>query len=253
MFIDGERINTIREEIARAGETRNGHIIRNEVLKQIGAGANTIDVNAGSFLPDDTPHLRWLVQVIQQALDIPISLDSPNPQAISSALEIRRGRILINSISGEQERFRNLIGVIKRYKCPVVALCMDDKGIPDNEEDRVKVAAYLIQRIIREGGLSLTDVYLDPIVSALSADWRSGRLVLDTIGKLRDFSPKIHIILGASNISFGLPTRKNINELFVVMAMLKGADVLIIDPCVPGIISKLITAKTLFGSDEYCF
>jgi 5-methyltetrahydrofolate--homocysteine methyltransferase len=252
MLIIGERINTSREAIARAVESRDADFIKNEALKQMEAGANMIDLNAGSFLPDDTPHLKWLVQTVQQAVDIPLSLDSPNPQAISAALEVHQGRALINSISGEKERFGSVIRLLRQYKCPVIALCLDDEGIPNNVEDRIKVAENLIERLNREGGLSPDDIYLDPIVSALSADWKSGKLVFELIERLKDLFPGIHIILGASNISFGLPLRRNINELFVVMAMAKGADALIMDPCVPGIISKLITAKTILGNDEYC-
>lgn len=176
MLIIGERINTSREAIARAVGSRDANFIKNEALKQIKAGANMIDLNAGSFLPDDTPHLKWLVETVQDAVDIPLSLDSPNPQAISAALEVHQGKVLINSISAETERFNSLINLIKQYKCPAVALCLDEKGIPNNEEDRLKIATDLIERLDREGGLSPDDIYLDPIVSALSADWKSGKL-----------------------------------------------------------------------------
>jgi 5-methyltetrahydrofolate--homocysteine methyltransferase len=184
-------------------------------------------------------------------MDIPICIDSPNPVAMAEVLPLCKGKAMINSITAEAERYTRLIPLIQEHKPLVVGLCMDDRGMPDTAEDRVRIASDLIGKLTNDG-VPIEDIYVDPVVTPVSTDTRYGMVVLDAVEAIMKEFPGVHTICGLSNVSYGLPNRKQVNQMFLVMAMTRGLDAVILDPCDKRIMAHLVTTMTLLGKDEFC-
>lgn len=251
MLIVGERINSSRKRIAQAIEERDSAFIQQEALMQVEAGANYIDVNAGTFLEQETEYLEWLVKTVQEVTDKPLCLDSPNPKALAAALKAHKGKAMLNSITAQKERYDAILLLVKEYECSLVALCMDDSGIPATAGQRVSLAARIIEGLTDEG-IAQQDIYIDPVVQPISIDISYGAIVLDTIEGISPRFSGVHTICGVSNVSFGLPCRQQLNQIFVVLAMQRGLDSAIIDPCDQRLMADIIAANALLGRDEFC-
>lgn len=251
MIIIGEKINTSRKSIAEAVEKQDAEYIQSIAMEQVKAGADYIDVNAGTFLKKEAEYLSWLVKTVQQAVDSPLCLDSPNPEALRKALQVHRGQAMINSISLEKERYENLLPLITGQPCKVVALCMAETAMPTSPEDRVRAATELIERLTGKG-FPLENIFVDPLVQPVSVDVRMGRAVLEAIEEIMKRFPGVHTICGLSNISYGLPARRMINRQFLTLAVSKGLTAAILDPTDSQLMSTLLTVRMLLGQDEYC-
>ena len=180
MLIVGENINTSRKRIAEAVEKQDTEFIVQAAKSQADAGADFIDVNAGTFVDREPEYLCWLVKTVQDAVDLPLCLDSPSPKALSEAVKHHRGVPLINSISLEKDRFDDMLPVITSQPCRVVALCMAETAMPVTIEDRVQTGSELIKRLTSEG-VALENIYVDPLVQPVSVDTRMGNAVLGAI------------------------------------------------------------------------
>jgi 5-methyltetrahydrofolate--homocysteine methyltransferase len=251
MLIIGERINSSRERVAKAIEQRDSRFIQQEAIKQVEAGADYIDVNAGIFGAREVECLQWLVETVQEVVDKPLCLDSADPRALTAALKRHRGKPLVNSISAQRERYKAILPLLQEHECDVVALCMDDSGIPPSAPGRVDLAGRLLESLVAEG-IPLSNIYVDPLVQSIATEFDSGRIVLEALGEISSRYPEAHTICGISNISFGLPCRKQLNQIFLVLAMQRGLDAAIIDPCDKQLTANLIAARTLLGKDEFC-
>ena len=251
LLLVGEKINSSRKEIKEAIEHSDANKIQKIAKEQAQAGVNYIDVNAGLFLEQEPERLRWLVKEIQKVVDLPCCLDSPNPAALEAALEVHQGKAMLNSISLEKERYRSLLPLIKKYGTKIVGLCLNDEGMPKNCEDRFKIASDLTERLIREG-IQADDIYLDPLVQPIATNHLMGSVILDSIARFKASFPTAHVICGLSNISFGLPNRKLINQIFLVLALSKGLDAVVLDPTNPKMDSCIRAAQLLLAQDEYC-
>jgi 5-methyltetrahydrofolate--homocysteine methyltransferase len=251
MIIVGELINSSRKVIPPLIEGHDAAAIQDLARRQMEAGATFVDVNAGTFVAQEIEHLSWLVTTVQAAVDAPLCIDSPNPAALEKALTLHRGKAMVNSITAEKARYNTIVPLVKKYKTAVVALCMDDRGMPESAAERVAVARELGARLQQEG-IPLDDVYFDPLVRPVSTDPRYGTMMLDTTRGIKEHLPQAHVICGLSNVSFGLPLRKLLNQNFLVMAMTCGLDAVIIDPLDARIMSNLYATAALLGKDEYC-
>jgi 5-methyltetrahydrofolate--homocysteine methyltransferase len=251
MIIVGEKINTSRKSIAEAVEAKNADFIAEVAREQAEAGAHYIDVNAGTFLDKEVGYLCWLVEVVQNAVDLPLCLDSPNPQALAEAIKHHKGEPMINSISLEKERYEALLPVVTDHPCRVVALCMAETSMPNTVEERVEVGAELIDKLTKKG-VPLEKIYLDPLVQPVSVDTGMGTAVLGAIDKIMNDFPGVHTICGLSNISFGLPMRKVINRNFLALCMASGLSAAILDPTDKQLMATLLSVQMLLGRDEYC-
>lgn len=251
MLIVGERINASRKQIKPAIENKDADFIVKEAKDQMDAGADVIDVNAGVFVNKEVEYLPWLVETIQARLDVPLCLDSPDPRAIEAALAVHKGQPMINSISLETKRYEEVVPLIEKYKAKVVALCMTDKGMPKTADERFGVATELIEKLTKVG-VPLDDIYVDPLVMAVSTDSSFGIEFLRAVRRIMTSHQGVHTICGLSNISFGLPLRSQINHVFAVMAMAMEMDALIIDPLDRRMMAGILTAETLLGADQYC-
>ena len=251
MIIIGELINASRKAIARAIEGGDGAAIQQVAKDQAAAGAHFIDVNAGLYVGRESEYLRWLVETVQQATDRPCAIDSPDPKAIEAALAVHRGTPMINSISLEKARYDNLIPLVAGSDCQVIALCMSDDGMPQTLDDRLKIADRLVNALVRHG-IQPENIFVDPLVQPVSVDNSFGMAFVDAVEQIMTRFAGIHTACGLSNVSFGLPARKFLNQMFMVMAIAKGLDGAIVDPLDRKMMANIVAAEALAGKDAYC-
>ena len=251
MLVVGEKINTSRKSIAAAVEAQDVDFISGVAREQTEAGAHYIDVNAGTFLDKEVDYLCWLVETVQNAVDLPLCLDSPNPAALAEAIKHHKGEPMINSISLEKERYEALLPVVTGRPCRVVALCMAETSMPTTVEERVEAGAELINKLTNRG-IPLEKIYLDPLVQPVSVDTDMGTAVLGAIHRIMKDFPGVNTICGLSNISFGLPMRKVINRNFLALCMASGLSAAILDPTDKQLMAALLSTDMLLGRDEYC-
>lgn len=253
MIIIGERINSTKKSIAKAVLDRDAVFIQEEARKQTEAGASFLDANCGTLPAEDEPAaLEWLVETIQAVTHLPLCIDSPSPAALARGLAVHcNGKPLINSISGENERYNQVLPLVKQYAAAVVVLGMDDRGIPNNYNWSTEVSIKLINRLLAEG-ITLDDIYFDPLLRSVAT---SGDAVVETLRVMDTISkqfPGIHITCGLSNVSHGLPERRHLNRAFLVLAIEHGMDAPIIDPCDPAVLSLAYATNALLFKDKFC-
>lgn len=251
MLIVGELINASRRPIAAAIEAQDVEAIKKVAGDQHEAGADYIDVNAGIFVGKEADYMEWLVKNVQEAVDAPCCIDSPDPKVIERGLAVHKGTAMINSISLEKERYDALLPIVAGTDLKVVALCMSDEGMPETTDDRVKIAGKLINGLVRNN-VKLENIYVDPLVQPVSTKSTFGMEFLNAVEEIMKRFRGVHTICGLSNISYGLPVRKLLNQNCAVMAVAKGLDGLIINPLDKQMMANLIAAETLAGRDDYC-
>jgi cobalamin-dependent methionine synthase I len=251
MIIIGELINASRKAIGAAIEARDAAAIQRVAQDQHAAGANFIDVNAGIFVGQEPDYLTWLVKTVQEAVESPCAIDSPNPKAIEAALAAHRGAPMINSISLEKERYENLMPIIAGTDMKVIALCMSDKGMPETVEDRMKIADKLVNGLL-QNNVKIENIFVDPLVQPMSVNNSFGMEFLNSVEQIMQKFKGIHTACGLSNISYGLPVRPFLNQTFMVMAISKGLDGAIVNPLDKKMMANIIAAEALAGKDNYC-
>ena len=247
----GERINTSRKKVQEAVANRNAEYIIKDVHQQVEAGADYIDVNAGARIGHETEDMKWLIDTIQPNVSLPLCLDSPDPAVLEMAFQMVEKSPMINSISLEKERYDAMMPFLEGKKCEVIALCMDDKGMPSSADDILARAVSLVEKLGKIGFLP-ESIYIDPLVQPISTDSNKGVMVLDAARAIKNRYPSVHITGGLSNISYGLPQRRIINRTFVALMMDAGMDSAIIDPLDKKIMATLRTADMLLGQDQFC-
>jgi 5-methyltetrahydrofolate--homocysteine methyltransferase len=249
--IIGEKINGTRGQVGRAIADRDAAFIQSLAARQAAAGAHRIDVNAGTRPDREPDDLRWLVETVQEAVDLPLCLDSANPAALTAALAVTRTAPLINSITGEPARLNEVLPLARDHGCPVIALALDDTGIPADAQQRLAVIRRLLAAT-RDAGIDDADVFVDPLVMAVSTAERAGLVALDTIAAVRAEFPRAHISAGLSNVSFGLPARHLVNRTFLALAVAAGLDCAICDPLDSELLATLRATELLLGRDRHC-
>jgi len=253
MLIIGESINGTIPKVGQAIQERNETFLKELARTQIGCGAQMLDVNAGVAGGDEVEDLPWLIQLIQKEVAIPVMIDSSNPEALKAGLSVYQHEEtpILNSISGEKEKWSRLFPIVAEKKCKVVVLCMSDQGIPKTAEERVAIASRLFQDLT-QAGIPSDHIYLDPLVLPVAVEPEAAAVTLETIRALRSKFPNSHIICGASNVSMGLPGRKLINRSFLTMAIFAGLDTLLVDVRDQALMSSVYTSEILMNEDPYC-
>lgn len=249
MIIVGERLNSSRASIHQALSLKDEKYLLNEALKQERAGANYIDLNAATLLEQEVSRLKWAIPLLQQKLAVPLSLDTPNPEAMEIGLKIHKGKALLNSLSGESRRIQSFLPLIKKYQPQVIILCLDDSGIPKSSDQELAIAERMISLLYKEG-ISVEDIFIDPLVRPVGADLKGGKLFLETLEKIKKNLPEVKTIAGISNVSFGLPRRRLLNRIFLTLAIQKGLDAAILDPLDKEIIASFYSAQALLGKES---
>ena len=252
MIIIGEKCNSSIPRIHEAMEQKNAKLIQELAQKQEEAGAQYLDINAGMFVENECEHLRWLMNTVREATDLPLVIDTPDPAvAATIAAEYKGKKTIINSITLEKGRYENMLAAAQKYNTGLVALCMDDSGVPDGVERRIELANILVEKLTAEG-ICREDIYLDPMVRPVGSGEGYGLEAIKAIRGIRKNLPDVHIVCGLSNISFGLPKRALINRTFLVAAMTAGLDCAIMDPLNRELMASLYAANAVLGSDDYC-
>jgi cobalamin-dependent methionine synthase I len=251
MIVVGELINASRKNISEAIVAQDKSGIQKIAQRQVEAGAHYIDVNAGIFVGKEPQYLKWLVETVQLVVDEPCCIDSPDPNAIETALAVHKGTAMINSISLEKDRYNTLLPIIAGTDLKVVALCMSDDGMPETTNDRMKIADKLINGLLQKN-VSIENIYVDPLVQPVSTNNMFGVEFLSAIEKIVTTFKGIHTVCGLSNISFGLPNRSFLNQTFMSMAIAKGLDGAIINPLDKKMMANIIAATVLAGKDDFC-
>ena len=251
MLIVGELINASRKKIGTAIENQDKDTIQQIAVQQFENGADFIDANAGVFVGKEAEYLKWLVTTIQETVDTPCCIDSPDPAAIEAALSVHKGTPMINSISMEKERFDALMPLIAGSDYKVVALCMSDAGMPETADARISIAEELVNNLVKNN-IPLDNIYVDPLVQPLSTNDNYGNEFLESIEMIMSRFPGVHTVCGLSNISYGLPERMLLNQTFMIMAITKGLDGAIVNPLDNKMMAAIIAAEALAGNDEWC-
>lgn len=251
MKIIGEKINGTRQRVADAINERDADYIRDLAQKQVKAGSDWLDVNAGTHPDKEPDDLVWLIETIQSAVDVPLALDSANPKALEIGIQKVNRTPLINSISGEPDRLEKILPLVAEYGCDVIALAMDDKKVPETYSKRIEVIEVVLEAT-RARGIPNDKVYIDPLVMTIATISQSAIIACDTIRAVHAKYPDVHFTMGLSNISFGLPARKQINRGFLILAMQAGLDSAILDPLDREIQAAILTAELLLGKDKHC-
>ena len=251
MIIVGELINASRKAIATAIEEQGQDAIKKLAMEQFEAGANFIDVNAGVFVGQELEYLKWLVSTVQSEVEAPCCLDSPDPRAIEAALAVHKGTAMINSISLEKERYEAMVSFLSGTDLKVIALCMSDEGMPKTAEQRLNIADKLINGLVK-ARVELGNIYVDPLVQPIATDSNFGVEFLTAVEEIVTGWPGVHIMCGLSNISYGLPERKFLNQTFMTMAIAKGLDGAIVNPLDKQMMANIVAAETLAGRDDFC-
>ena len=247
----GERINMSRKEINARVRKRDGEFIAGEARKQAKAGATHIDINAGGNPATEVEDMKWLVETVSKAVELPICFDSPSPAALKAGLELRsREGTIINSITLESERVKGVLPLVKEFKTGVVALTMDDSGMPEDYAGRVRAIDGLVE-MFGKAGVGLDRVHFDPLVRPASTNPGQAKDLLEAVRYIRKKHPEAHVAMGLSNISFGLPKRKLLNRTFLAMLVSAGADGAIIDPLDREMMMTLLAGRAVTGDDEY--
>ncbi|MGI5892192.1 MAG: methyltetrahydrofolate cobalamin methyltransferase [Bacillota bacterium] len=252
MLIVGELINSSRKSIRPLIEEANVRAIQEIALSQVSKGADYLDINCGTFVNDEKEKMLWLIDTVQQVTDKPLCVDSPSAIVLEAGLEACcNGKPMINSITAEKERFAQILPLALKYQAKLVALCMDDSGIPVTPAARFAIAEQLITDLTA-ADIAQDDIYLDPLVQPIATGNMAGMAVLDTISAIKSKYPAVHCICGLSNISFGLPNRALLNGTFLVQTMTRGMDAYILNPTDNKLMGLFYASNALLGNDNFC-
>jgi len=246
----GERINPSgRRRLQQAIASRDWAYVMAEAQRQVEAGADIIDVNAGGTGIDEVTILPEVIQAVTDAVPASLCIDTRVPAALEAALAVCPGRPLVNSISAEKAVLENLLPIVAERGLPVIALCIGPGGIPGSAEERVKVAHQILEAAL-QAGVKAEDVVFDPIVMSVGADDQAARVTLETIQRLRREFPEHSITGGASNVSFGMPARTMLNASFIAVAAVLGMNLPITDITYPELRFALLAADVFLGRDK---
>jgi 5-methyltetrahydrofolate--homocysteine methyltransferase len=251
MLIIGERINSSRKHIAAAISSHNAGFIENEARIQAEAGASYLDINAGSFAGEEEKHLKWIIEVVQKVTDLPLCIDSPDPEVIKSVLPMVNTTPMINSISLEPHCLECVLPLVVEHKAKVIALCQTESCIAETTEDKVSIACQLVEKVTAFG-VPLDDLYIDPLVYPLSTNTESAMATLGGIEHIMKQFPGVHTICGLTNVSYGLPYRELVNRTFLVAAIVRGLDSAILDPTNKKFYGALKAILMIMAKDEFC-
>jgi 5-methyltetrahydrofolate--homocysteine methyltransferase len=252
VIIIGEKINSTRKSVKEAIANKDVAFLQKLARDQAEAGADYLDVNTGAFVEQEAELMEWLVKIVEEAVELPLALDSANPEALEAGLKVAaNGKCIINSITAEQARFKKVLPLILQYDASVLALAMDDSGITKTVEERLAVARKLIEALCSQG-VGPDKIFLDPLIQPVSVQSDFGLIALEVIRCVKQQFPEVKTTCGLSNVSFGLPGRAKLNRCFLTMAMAAGLDSAIVDPLDRELMDAIKTAEALLGRDSFC-
>lgn len=251
MILIGESINSTRRSVGEAIGRRDAALLADLARRQVAAGADVLDVNVAVAEGDETENLVWAVETVQAAVEVPLALDSRRPEALAAAMEVHRGRAILNSISAEERHVDALMPLAADNGCQVILLPVGDGGVPRTAQERFEASASLVDQAV-QAGIATDRLYVDPLVMAVGSDWRAAHVALNTLRLVRDGLPHVRTVAGVTNVSFGMPRRSLLNRTLLVMALARGLDAMLVNLTDDALLAAAIAADTLLGNDPYC-
>ena len=251
MIIIGERINGMFKAVKQAIQERDAAVIQDLARRQLAEGADMLDINVGTAAAEPVEAMRWLVETVRAVTDAPLAIDNPNYAAMKAGLEACSGAKMINSTIGSDEALDKHFALAKEHDAMVVALCIDDNGVPVNADGRCEIAMRVLAKAM-EHDIPNEHLFIDPIIIPVKADQRTPGMVLEAIQMFRTLAdPAPHIVIGLSNLSQGAVDRKIINRTFLTMCIGAGLDAAIVDPLDTELMDAMITAELLMDHAIY--
>ena len=252
MFIIGELINGMYANIGKAIKSKDKAVIQKCALDQLGSGADALDVNCGPASREPLKDIQWLVESIQEVTGAAISLDSSSPQVIESGLKVIKNKVIINSVTADEDKLNILVPMAKQYNAKLIGLTISSKGIPQNKDQRLELAALIVANCV-DKGFPVEDLYLDPIVLPVNVAQAQMKDILESIHEFKIISdPSPRTIVGLSNVSQGTNVRSLVNRIFLTMAVSYGLDAAILDPLDKDLMDAQITAELILNKHIYC-
>jgi 5-methyltetrahydrofolate--homocysteine methyltransferase len=251
MIIIGEKINGAIPSTAKAIAEKDAEFIKSLAIRQAEAGANFIDVCASVDDDIELETMKWLIDIVQDATDVPIAVDSPNVYTCIESMKYCKKPGLFNSVSLEGGKVDVAFKVLAETNWECVALLNSDKGIPKTAKDRLDVFADLMAKC-KEYEIDPSRMHIDPLIEMLCTSEDGIAMVTEVIREIKKQYPTIHVTGAVSNISFNLPARRIANQAFAVLAMSAGMDSFILDPLNKDMMGMLFATEAMMGEDEYC-
>ncbi|MCL1834600.1 MAG: methyltetrahydrofolate cobalamin methyltransferase [Oscillospiraceae bacterium] len=251
MIIIGEKINGAIPSVAAAIAARDEGLIRGLALRQTEAGAHYLDVCAGTAPELEREALEWLIGVVQGAVETPICIDSPDPEVLRDVYHLIERPGIINSVSGEGRKCEIIYPLIAGTGWKVIALTCDDDGIPADTGRKIEIGLKLID-LAGEYGITPDRIFIDTLVMSLSVVNDALPNFLEALTRIREKSPEVRFTSGLSNISFGTPKRKLINQYFLAFALQAGMDSAIMDPTDEVLYAGILAVEAILGRDRFC-
>ena len=251
MIIIGEKINGAIPSTAKAIAAKDGEFIKNLAKIQAEAGVDYIDVCASVDDDIELETMKWLIDIVQDAVDTPIAVDSPNVYTCIESMKYCNKPGLFNSVSLEGDKVDVAFKVLADTKWECVALLNSDKGIPKTAKDRLEVFTDLMAKC-KEYNIDPSRMHIDPLIEMLCTSEDGITMVTEVIREIKKQYPTIHVTGAVSNISFNLPARRIANQAFAVLAMSAGMDSFILDPLNKDMMGMLFATEAMMGEDEYC-
>ena len=247
----GERINpTGRKNLAQEMADGDYSRVETDAVAQVETGAHMLDINAGVPMADEARIMAGLVVLVQSLTEVPLCLDSSDVAALSAGLQVYDGKALVNSVTGEEERLEAVLPLIRKHDAAVVAICNDESGISPDPDTRFAVAKKIIERAA-DHGIPAADVVVDPLVMPVGVVGDAARTALEVVRRVRE-ELRVNTICGASNISFGLPKRVELNTAFLSLLIGAGLTSAIVNPLHSGIMTGIAGTEVMMGLDRMC-
>jgi 5-methyltetrahydrofolate corrinoid/iron sulfur protein methyltransferase len=254
MFVIGELINGMYPNIARAISSRNKEMVRKYALDQVTCGVDALDVNCGPASRDPLIDMPWLIETVQEITAKPLCIDSSNPQVIKEGLKVSRNKVIINSTTADKDKLDILIPLAKQYKAKLIGITISQKGIPQNKDQRLELAATIIA-YCQDKEFPIEDLYLDPILLPVNVAQEQMIDILKSIQEFKILSePSPNTLVGLSNVSQGASriNRRLINRTFLALAIAYGLNSAILNPKDAILMETLVTAELILNKNIYC-
>jgi len=252
MFVIGERINGMFKDVRQAIQAKDKGPIQELARKQLAGGAHCLDINVGPASDDPVTIIQWLVETVRQVTDAPLAIDTTKAEVMEAGIKAAGPGAVLNSTTGQQAKLDALLPIAAAHDASLVALTIDEKGIPRDAGGRVEIALRVVAAAM-EHGIAPDRIYIDGVIIPISADQMTPTQVLNTIAQCKMLSdPPPKTILGLSNVSQGTQYRELINRTYLVMALAHGLDAAIMDPMDTEMMDAMITAELLLNRNVYC-
>ena len=255
MIIIGEKINATLSSVKSIILNRETENLVDLAKKQAESGANFIDVNVGTgvgSLEDEIESIQWAVESIQEQIKTPICIDSADPKVMETGLKILNNKpAMINSVKAEKSNLDAIVPLAAEHDSFLIALAMDESGIPTTVDGRLRCCDTILGACEKHG-VSIQNLYIDPLVMPISTDINSGMVTLKTLTAIKEKFPGAKTVTGLSNVSYGLPERSRLNVAYLHMCIFAGLDAAIIDPLDKTLMDAIKTGEVLAGKDRHC-